>query len=160
MGKFAYFIVRFLLSSFIVKSDKAIGLFWNQEKVITDKLGLRQVSHSFTISKGMLAAWGRVRLLSLSSISKFSSKLIRLLFHSPVIKSDNEIDKFSYRNMEYLTRTPPRTFLLDFWKCLPRFYRVFKLDLSQNKMLIRPILGLYAWIITKWCNSVPTYYMQ
>ena len=61
-------------------------------------------------------------------ISEFSYKLIRLLLHSPVIKSDNEIDKFSYKNMECPRRTPPRTFCWIFLDvCLDSMH-----DLLQN----------------------------
>ena len=40
-------------------------------------------------------------------ISEFFYKLIRVLFHSPTIKSDNEISKFSHLDMECPRRFRP-----------------------------------------------------
>ena len=41
------------------------------------------------------------------SISEFSYKLIRLLLNSSVVKSDNEMSKFSYKVIECPRRTRP-----------------------------------------------------
>ena len=38
-------------------------------------------------------------------ISKFSYKLIRFLLNSSIVKSDNEMGKFFYQNMQWLS--PP-----------------------------------------------------
>ena len=42
-------------------------------------------------------------------ISEFSYKLIRFLLHSSIVKSDNEIGKFSYYDMDCPRRTQPIT---------------------------------------------------
>ena len=53
LGKLAYFIIRFLLNSSIVKSDNGIGLFWNWKKSDYTRTRSRCIQEKFSCLQPM-----------------------------------------------------------------------------------------------------------
>ena len=87
----------------------------------------------YTFSTYESIAWLSPSVINFFPISEFSYELIRFLLHSSVIKSDNKIGKFPYKDMECRLTRPmisnPNTWS-KFWVSM--YFSLFRIFLVSS----------------------------
>ena len=88
-------------------------------------------------------------VITFCPISEFSYKLVRVLLHTSIVRSDNEIMKFSFYNMECSRQTRPLPWQAPYKEARAKEWELEKETKVNSEFLFKTYFGiLHEFIFT------------